>query len=618
MGLFQKACETYDTFASLAGVPQEGKSTLLPISHIMQKAQIEITLDLDGNFVRAVLVDPKLSKTVIPATIESAGRTGKSSKREKVKTAHPLSDQLEYVSSLNPEKHEDYINKLSSWANSEFTHTKVHAVLSYVKKDSILHDLQREGIIRLKSDGKPDKGKINNADYSKCMIRWRILNTGTKDACWEDASLINAYIQYYKTTLEKSDVLCLITGNKTVPLKNHPKGIIAAQYGAKLISSNDKDGFTFRGRFETPDQAATISYEASQKAHYALQWLADKNNQGVEIAGRTFLCWNPQGKKLYNFYTSELLFGSTASEIPPKPTEYKEKLRKTLAGYRNELPETAEVILAAFDAATTGRLSLTYYNELRASDFYDRIERWYATCSWPYWLKEKGELVAQSPLLINIVKYAFGTERGKNIDLEDKIKRDQTQRLVSCVTDGMAIPMDLVKALGQRASQPLAYDKKNNNYRKVLFTACAVIRKYRNDKLKREEWTLALQEDKLDRSYQYGRLLAVLEKVEQIALEEKEKDRETTAMRLMSAYRNQPRHYSVIIHESIQKAYMPIISPGKRKWFKKLIQDIFMKLSEFPDSEQNKPLEDTYLMGYYLQRQALYSNKNFNEKQEEE
>lgn len=602
MGLFQKSCETYDTFAHLAGVPQEGKATLLPISHIMQKAQIEITLDLDGNFIRAVSIDKEDSKTVIPATVESGGRAGSTI------AAHPLSDQLEYIASFSLKKHEDYVKKLSSWAKSKYSHPKVLAVLSYIQKETVLSDLQQNGIILLKPDGSLDKGKVAGTDYLKCMIRWRVLNSGSKEACWEDKTLFDAYIQYYQSVMKGKEALCYIDGSNKAITSNHPKGIVAANYGAKLISANDSSGFTYRGRFKEPEQAATISYEASQKAHNALQWIAA--NQGVTIAGRTFLCWNPKGKKIQNIFLP--LFFSEEDNVLSKPTEYRDKLRKTLAGYRNELPATAEVILASFDAATTGRLSLTYYNELRASDFYDRIENWYATCSW---VKNfNGEFSVQTPQIQNIVKFAFGTERGHFIELDEKILREQVQRLTTCLTDGMPIPVDVVKSLVQRASQPLAYDKKN--YNKILFTACAVIRKYRNDKLKKEEWTLALQEDKMDRSYQYGRLLAVYEKVERDDIDKRGEEREPNAIRLQSVYHEQPRRYAEVINKQIQP-YLARLKPSIRAWYRKLIGEIIVRISEFPESEQNRPLEDTYLMGYYLQRQALYNKKTANETLEE-
>lgn len=259
IGIVSKACETYDTFVHLAGVPQEGKATLLPISHIMQKAQIEITLDLDGNFIRAVSIDKEDSKTVIPATVESGGRAGSTI------AAHPLSDQLEYIASFSLKKHEDYVKKLSSWAKSKYSHPKVLAVLSYIQKETVLSDLQQNGIILLKPDGSLDKGKVAGTDYLKCMIRWRVLNSGSKEACWEDKTLFDAYIQYYQSVMKGKEALCYIDGSNKAITSNHPKGIVAANYGAKLISANDSSGFTYRGRFKEPEQAATISYEASQK-----------------------------------------------------------------------------------------------------------------------------------------------------------------------------------------------------------------------------------------------------------------------------------------------------------------------------------------------------------------
>ena len=62
----------------------------------------------------------------------------------------------------------------------------------------------------------------------------------------------------------------------------------------------------------------------------------------------------------------------------------------------------------------------------------------------------------------------------------------------------------------EKASNPQRY---SSNYDSVLNTACAVVRMFRYDHFK-EEWSMVLEEDNKDRSYLFGRLLAVLEKVE--------------------------------------------------------------------------------------------------------
>ena len=99
MGLFQKALETYNSSSAKAGKAQEGRAALLPVSHIMQNAQTEISIDINGNFAGAAIVEKKDQKTIIPATIESASRTGDNNR------AHPLSDQLRYLIKINEDKY---------------------------------------------------------------------------------------------------------------------------------------------------------------------------------------------------------------------------------------------------------------------------------------------------------------------------------------------------------------------------------------------------------------------------------------------------------------------------------------------------------------------------------
>lgn len=52
------------------------------------------------------------------------------------------------------------------------------------------------------------------------------------------------------------------------------------------------------------------------------------------------------------------------------------------------------------------------------------------------------------------------------------------------------------------------------------------------------------------------------------------------------------------------------MEPGKRGYYDKLIEGIMRVISEFPESEIGKPLGEEYLMGYYLQKDALYPKKN--------
>lgn len=182
-------------------------------------------------------------------------------------------------------------------------------VLSYVKGGTILEDLQYCGLIKLDKKGMPENEKL--------LIRWKVLGEAV-EACWLDASLFAAFTRYYAAKNAGQQGLCMVTGDETKIAGQHPKGIIPINGNAKLISANDASGFTYRGRFTEEWQAAGIGYEASQKAHSALRWLVQE--QGVNFGGRTFLCWNPQGRKVPSPTAS--LFAPAKATF--KPSQYQE------------------------------------------------------------------------------------------------------------------------------------------------------------------------------------------------------------------------------------------------------------------------------------------------------
>lgn len=580
MGLLQNAVDTYDAMAHRAGaVYGEEKEPLAPVSHIMVRAEIKITLDQDGNFVSAQASDKTDPKIIIPVTEESAGRTS-------APCAHPLCDQLGYVAPYDEKKHGLYLAALTDWEQSPYTHPVLRPVLQYVRRGTILADLS--GMIQLLPDGGPANEKL--------MVCWIIngLGEGLNGPCWENQSLMRAFVGY--SAAKRSGMpsaLCMVTGEMESPAGQHPKGIVPLNGNAKLISANDSSGFTYRGRFDRDDQAATVGYTASQKAHCALRWLVA--NQGVPFGGRTFLCWNPQGKKLPPVHGP---MARKSGQRAADPTQYRQQLLESLSGWKRELPERAGVVIAAFDAATTGRLSVTYYNELLASDFLDRLCDWEKSCCW-----ENGAFGIQSPSLFQIVNLAFGTLRGGKVETDKRILAQQMQRLIACRIDRAAFPVDIERSLVERASNIRIYaGQKPEETRKLredlLFTTCAAIRKYHVDHFK-EEWDMALDKDCTDRSYLFGRLLAIAEMVERSTYSG-ENVRETNALRMQKAFALRPMASWRMLEERLEPYYKQL-SPGLRQYYRGMTQEIVDRLSP-ASPELNQKLEDIYLLGYYHQR----------------
>lgn len=597
MGLMKQA---YDTYCAMekqyVGVYGEAKEPLVPVSHQIAKADLEITLDSEGNLLDARQVDPKEATTIIPVTEQSAGRTGDTC------CAHPLCDQLRFFSPRYPAKYEAYLTQLHRWEGSPYSHPKLSAIAGYVEKGSILEDMSRLGLISLDEKGMPTKEKL--------LVRWRV-EAGTEGnvaACWQDRTLFQAFIDYYAAGQKSDPVYCMVSGKNALPANQHPKKIINICANAKLISANDTSGFTYRGRFQTDAQAMTMSYEASQKIHSALHWLSA--NQGIAIGGRTFLCWNPQGIEIPKPQAA-FLRGNTANQV--KYSDYRKALSDTLRGWKETIPADAGAVIAAFDAATSGRLALTYYSELPASDFLERLHNWDALCCWNH-----DPFGIQAPSLYQIANCAFGTVRtsGSQTKLEsdDRILRQQVQRLLSCRVDKGKMPADIARAAAAKASNLQIMDTQLRET--VLFTACAVLRKYYYD-WDREEWNMSLEPEKKDISYQYGRLLAVFEKIEQDTYD-KDEQREPNAIRMQSVFAKRPRYASRILWEQMKKAYYPRLKPWNRVKYDRLIGEIIEQISNLPQAEHEEALKDTYLFGYYLQKKALYTSDKTENSQEEE
>lgn len=119
-----------------------------------------------------------------------------------------------------------------------------------------------------------------------------------------------------------------------------------------------------------------------------------------------------------------------------------------------------------------------------------------------------------------------------------------------------------------------------------------------------------------DRSFQLGRLLAAAERAEQDYYQKTQESRQTNAIKFMSEFRQRPWLVYERLNRQLQQAYLPRISTWQRARYTRLADEICSILSEFPENELNRPLENTYLMGYELQRNAFFAGHGNNETEE--
>ena len=111
---------------------------------------------------------------------------------------------------------------------------------------------------------------------------------------------------------------------------------------------------------------------------------------------------------------------------------------------------------------------------------------------------------------------------------------------------------------------------------------------------------MSLDKQKKDRSYQFGRLLALMETVERRTYEDKDSKRETNAQKMRSRFCQRPLETAERLDRAVAP-YFAKLDKGLYKFYKDEISAIMEQIS-LCGGDANAPLEDTYLMGYYLQR----------------
>jgi CRISPR-associated protein Csd1 len=618
MGWIQKLYQTYEACSG-----KEGADDLLPLSHTEQQAHIEIIIDDNGNFKTASVI--KKESTIIPATEDSAGRSSN-------EAPHPLCDKIQYCagdySDYGGVKN-SYFNSyrciLEEWCNSEFSHPKAKAVLKYISKKSLAGDLIEHKILVVNEKNnllviekeKSAKGiktqKVEKTiepiifqqltfndkdikDQGDALIRWIVeINDNLDTKTWKDKSLYDSWICFVANK-ESTKGLCMVTGLKEESLAfKHPAKIRNPGDKARIISSNDKDGFTFKGRFLKKEELITISYNVTHKAHNALRWLI--STQGYQNGDQAIVAWSVYRKPLPDLMKDSYDLFSDLSDLNPIDSSidtdqiFANQLNKSISGYKSKLVPLDEVVVMAMDSIVKGRLAITFYREIQGTEFLERIQSWHSNYSWMQdFSKDKKFIGAPAPR--DIAETAYGRK------LDDKLKKKTIERLLPCIVDNQKLPSDILSLVIHKTYNRVGLEEWE--WKKSLGIACALFKGSRQ----RKEYKMALEESRKSRDYLYGRLIAVAEKIEEIALSIVKEKRLTTVARLFQRFADRPFSTWKNIELALNpyKNRLRSIRTGFLVNKEKLLDEIISSF-ERDDFISDKSLSGEFLLGYHCQRE---------------
>ena len=345
---------------------KDNEPVMLPVAHSTANAQIELKIDLEGNFKGARVVEKSDAVTIIPATEDSATRSSGV-------CAMPFDDKLIYIAgdycnyaegkkADNSGHFINYMNQLRNWLMSEYSHPFVKALYTYLDKKCLIDDLVKAGVIKLdETTGKfKNNEKIAGIPQEDSFVRITIFTDNGVVETWKDNSLQDSFISFNSLLMGEKQ-LCYASGEIVPPTYKHPSKIRNSGDKAKIMSTNDESGFTYRGRFANKEQAVSVGYEYSQKIHKALQWLREK--QGKNIDSMTVIVWASAMQELPPATESlldddEFEDKDKEPEIPSTMPLYRDMLQKMIFGMKSKLEPNTKVMVMGLDAATTGRINI--------------------------------------------------------------------------------------------------------------------------------------------------------------------------------------------------------------------------------------------------------------------
>ena len=609
-------------------------------------------IDGQGNFQTARVMPPKTA-ILLPATESSENRTSG-------EAPHPLADKIQYVAKdyvdYGGEKKayfDGYLKQLKAWCESPFAHPKVQAVLHYVAKGRVVADLVEAGIFQLDSGNKvlnkweaegdappifsvlpKTKGEI---EFGSALVCWQVEITGdVHSQTWTDKTIQQSWADYAAS--EKAEKgFCLVQGEEAVISTMHPAKLRHTGDKAKLISSNDTAGYTFRGRFATAEEAASVSADVSAKAHSALRWLISR--QGIRNGDQVTVAWAISGKPVpspMKDISAELDWADMGnwdisavenpdeiaaqrlpenSETPPDWSvnigrAAAQIIKKKLHGYQAELKAHEQISLIMLDSATPGRMALTYYQEFLPADYFANLDAWIDDFSWyqrysievPNGKKTdkrtQWRFVPPSPYSIAEAVY------GKS--LSDTLKKQLYARLLPVIAGGTSVPIpeDLVRQSFQAACNPNGCE--NWEWQRNIGVACALYKGWRarhRDLSQRRTYPMSLDTQNRSRDYLYGRLLAVAENTESYALYLAGEKRATTAERYMQRFAEHPFATWRNIELAL-KPYQERLHNNGKDTGAQAIGEI-MELFAIDDFTCDDKLSGEFLLGYHCQKMEI-------------
>ena len=622
MDFFTSLLKAYEKAEEIGLVDQQDghNPVLLPLYHTSLKSNskniISVKLEQDGSLYKAEIMDAENQTIIFPVTSNSVARSGSNP------APHPLVDKFSYyVPELSQSQYDDFHKQLASW----ITYCEEGEVKDFLMKiqqfilqtdflSNILYSLygehyQREGLKITYSDS---DGKNKTVDLSAYFLEFSIVQFhGFKDESVTSYEALHQSFISFITANQDNLGTCNISG-RMEQITNKHRGLMG---NAKIISVSNK-GEAYKGRFKEREDVFSVGYETSEKIHLMIKYLLENKNSST---------WLESSQYLINWFSDDLANESQLDIVKPafndlfeddedekdslvfiKPNEENKKIGSSFFKGRKLFGNDATYYVAILNKTSNGRIALKYFRQVQVSQLLKNMETWQENYSWEAKTKS-GNYKLRTPTFNDIINVAYGVDRERYLELDnDSFKSEQYQQLVTALIDGRTIPNTIVKKLEDNIKQRQKYSK---NWYQVQQVSLAVLQKQYG-----REFTPMLDHQETDRSYLFGRLLAIYElfEAQRYALDGSSQERITNAERYWNAYTGQPAKMMNHLENKI-KPYEQVLKLNRTGIWHKLEKErkeiIQLLTPLYANKEFTQPLDYKFIFGYYAEKQFYYTKQ---------
>lgn len=612
---------TYDFLRNDSGTPDRG--TLFFRYVTVQPAWI-VTITSAGEFAGAREAPPK-TPLLVPCTETSASRSNGMD-------AHPLCDNLQYVAGNSAILTKDFFSKLTdddreffedvfrrikagsrdylqkqedwiSWIRESGAEPcpVLDAVHKYVTEHDVIADLASAlEPVKFLMDRASRLYETAPAERKKFREEFRAFLKGVVyfecAELPEEKSVSGSFVagswNLYCDSLngKKSLKICPVTGKPAIPAAAYPRKIRFDADLTRLVTMGDLAGLTFRGRYRNPDDLTKISEETSQKIHKSLSWLL--RHYATRYGEQYTVIWAPGFPERIPSPLKRRDYPKAGQDGEDPGEEQDRGKYAWPEAWPELLSPDQKICIMAVDSMSKGRLSVAMWEETDAARYRADLQKWFSDLE----IFDLGEY-SFIPDISGIISDLSGNNWGGRLH----------SVILRSVLDGGPFPEDLMRRLVRK----VLTESPREDVRYAIRNAAALIKacEIRN---KGRRINVMLDTEMRDRSYLFGRLLAVADNLEGYALIKRHDATPTAAMRLMQQFSVMPAATWKNLEISLYRCQKILSVQQDTKRFlvsrQKIMDEILILFSQ-EDFASDTPLEPLFLLGFHHQRCSLLQKK---------